>query len=91
MFFGDLQAENGEFYNLIVQEASDNGFSLYDINNLEYAILQLLSKPLSIHEIITKLQLYCEDDVLQHHYEEFKNLMLKSIKQLVLKKAIRPA
>jgi len=91
MFFGDLQAEKGEFYNLIVPEASDNGFSLYDVKDFEFVILQLLSEPLSIHEIITKLQVYCEDDVLQHHYEEYKNLMLFSIKQLVLKKAIRPA
>jgi len=89
-YYTDLQINKGRFFNLIIHEISDNGFSLYDIDELDNAILLLLSEPSSITEILMKMQTYFEDDVLQNHYETYKNLILTSIKQLVIKKAIQP-
>jgi hypothetical protein len=73
-----------------VPEASDNGFSLYDINEIDHAMLLLLSDPTSIGEILTKMQIYFEDEVLQNHYEAYENIIFTSIKQMVIKKAIQP-
>ena len=40
--------------------------------------------------LIDELQLPYSDDVLRNHYEVFENLIFSSIKQLVVKKAIKP-
>ena len=89
-YYRDLTIEEGEFVNLIVPEATDNRFSLYDINELEHAILLLLSEPLSINVILTKIQVYFEEDEIQNQYETYEDIVLGFIKQLVIKKAIRP-
>ena len=89
-YYSNMQVHKGDFLNLYIPEASDNGFSLYDINELDKEILFLLSEPLSISEVLIKMKIYFEDDVIQNHYEEYKKLIIGSIKQLVLKKAIHP-
>ena len=89
-YYFDLQLSEGQFFNLVVSESTDNGFSLYDINAIDYALLLLVSQPLSIKETLIKMQQYFEHDVLQNHYEMYKDLILTSIKQLVVHKAIRP-
>ena len=89
-YYTDLQIKSGRFFNLVVPEATDNGFSLYDIGETDHAILMLLTDPLSISEILTKMQICFEDDVLQNHYQAYENFMLTAIRQLVIKKAIHP-
>ena len=89
-YYDDLQIERGHFCNLVIPEATDNGFSLYDINEIEHSLLLLLSEQLSIKEIFIKMQQFFDDDVLQNHYEAYENVILTSIKQLVIIKAIRP-
>ena len=89
-YYSDLQISKDHFFNLVVREASDNGFSLYDADCLEYAILQFLSEPLSVNELLIKMQTYFEEDVLRNHYEAFTGLVFSSIKQLMVNKAIRP-
>ena len=89
-YYSDLRINKGEYYNLVVYEDSDNGFSLYDMDEIDYNLFQLLNEPLSVSELIEKMQVCFEDDVLQNHYEVFENLILSSIKQLVIKKAIQP-
>ena len=78
------------YFPLVVPEATDNGFSLYDINEIDHAILMLLTDPLSISEVLTKMQICFEDDVLQNHYQAYENFILTAIRQLVIKKAIHP-
>ena len=89
-YYSELQIEEGVFYNLVVPEATDNGFSLYDINELDHTIIAHLTEPLSINEILLKMQIYFDDDVLQNHYEAYKDVIISSIKALTLKKAIQP-
>ena len=90
LYYDDLKIDNGRFLNLVVHEASDNRFSLYDIDDIDQLILQSLSEPLSINELLIKMQVYFEDDIIQNHYEVFSQLILTAIKQLVIKKAIQP-
>ena len=89
-YYSNLQIGKGEYYNLVVYEDSDNGFSLYDMDEIDYSLFQFIDEPLSINELIDKMQIHFDDDVLQNHYEIFENLILTSIKQLVVKKAIQP-
>jgi len=89
-YYSDLQIESGQFYNLVVPEATDNGFSLYDINEIDNTLLQLLSEPMSISDVLIKMQDYFDDDILQNHSEVYQRLILTSIKELVIKKAIQP-
>ena len=90
-YYADLKVVKGEFHNLIVYENTDNGFSLYDINELDVAMLEILSKPRLIKELLIEMQDYFDEDVLQNHYGTFEKLMLDSIKQLVVEKAIKPS
>lgn len=89
-YYSNLQAAKGRFFNLLVPEATDNGFSLYDISELDATILQQLSEPISIHELLLRMQPCFDEDVLENHYEAFQNLILTSVKELVIKKAIMP-
>ena len=89
-YYSELQITKGKYFNLVVSEDTDNGFSLYDISEPDYAMLMLLSDPLSINEILLQMQDYFDGDVLKNHYAAYVNLMLTSIKQLVLYKAIQP-
>jgi len=89
-YYSELKINKGEYINLVVPENTDNGFSLYDIDKIDQIILLFLSEPLSISELMVKMQDYIEDEVLQNHYDVFKNLIFTSLKQLVVKKAIQP-
>lgn len=88
-YYSDLPIYKGCFFNLVVYEDSDNGFSLYDINELDHAMLLLLCEPLSIRETMIKMQVYFEDEVLQNHYKVYQDLIIKTLKRLVTKKAIQ--
>jgi hypothetical protein len=89
-YYSDLKITKGSYNNLVVPEASDNGFSLYDINEIDNTLLLLLSEPLSVNEILVKMQIYFDNDVLQIHYEIYQNFIFNAIKELTLKKAIHP-
>lgn len=89
-YYEVLQLERGEFYNLITPEISADGFTIQDLDEMEKIILEHLSKPLSIKELLTKMHIYAEEDIIMNHLEEYENLVIVMLKQLVLKKAIKP-
>ena len=89
-YYTNMQINKGHFQNLIVFEATDNGFSLYDINDEDYAILRLMSDPLSVNKILLKMHVYFEDDILQNHYDDYETYILSLLKKLVKIKAIQP-
>ena len=86
-----MQIKKGRFHNLIVFEATDNGFSLYDISEEDNTIIRFLSEPLSINDILLKMQVYFEDDILQNNYDDYENYILSSLKNLVKIKVLQPA
>jgi len=89
-YYRQLQNVTGEFSNLIIPEVSKNGFSLYDIDYLDYAVMNQLTEPLSVKELLLKMQDYFEDEVIQDHYDSFYEVILSCLKHLIEKKAIKP-
>lgn len=89
-YYEDLEVSSGSFFNLVVPEVSKNGFSLFDLDEMEKLILDNLSIPISINKLLIEMQGYAEDDVIQNHLDTFNNLIITMLKLLVVKKAIKP-
>jgi hypothetical protein len=89
-YYEELKLEPGNFYNLFVPEVFDAGFSLHDIDEMENIILDHLSCPLIVRELFSQMHQYVDEDVLQNNLTEYYSLLTVLIKQLVLKKAIKP-
>jgi hypothetical protein len=89
-YYETLTVEEGIFFNLVVPEIIGGKVLLYDIDELAKAVLELLSEPKKITDILNTLEQYFEDEVIQNHYEAFKKLIEKVIKQLIQYKAIQP-
>lgn len=89
-YYKNLQLKGGAYYNMVVPEAFDPGFSLYDIEELEVSLLNLISNPLTINELLIKAMDYFESEAVENSLEEINLLVLTLLKQLILKKAIQP-
>jgi hypothetical protein len=90
-YYENLELSKGLFFNLVVPEVYTKKYSLIDIDEFEKEILNQLSHPMSIKNLLLEMQLFVDDDVIQNHLNEFNNLVIEFIKQLVIKKVIRPA
>lgn len=89
-YYDVLELKPGEFYNLIIPEIYGDGFSLYDLDEIEKIILEQLSTPVSIKELFIKMHIYVEEDIIENHLEEYEQLIIIMLKQLVIKKAVKP-
>lgn len=90
-YYAGLELSDGRFFNLFIPEITKNEFSLFDIDEMDKIILERLSQPVSIKQLFSEMQSYVEEDVIQHHLMEYYEFLLTLIKQLVVKKAIKPA
>lgn len=84
------KVEKGQYHNLVVCELSELGFAVYDIDYVEKMILDLLTVPLTIGEVIKKLENSFEEDVIVNHYSDYQNYIIENIKHLVLYKVVKP-
>ena len=89
-YYENLELSEGHFFNLVIPEVYTKKYSLIDIDEIEKIILDHLTEPTSIENLLLKMQPYIDDDVIQNHLIEFNNLIIELIKQLVVKKAIKP-
>jgi len=89
-YYEQLQIQPGSYLNLIIPEVSENRFSIYDINELDKLLFDFLSEPLSIHELLIRMQVCFDDEVIQNHYSSYVSAVVACLKQLVIRKAIRP-
>jgi len=89
-YYEELQILQGEYLNLIIPELTDMGYVMIDIEDIDRTILEMLNEPTTIKEILKTMEQYMDDEVIQFHYNEFQKLILESIKQLILCKAIYP-
>ena len=89
-YYNELELSSGQFFNLVIPEVSVNRVSLFDIDETEKIILETLSEPLSIKTLLLKMQPYVEEEVIKNHLETYNNLLITLIKNLVVKKAIKP-
>lgn len=89
-YYEELAPIPGVFHNIIVIETYGDGFSLHDADELEKMILDNLEKPQSIKNLFESMLDYVEEIVINEHLEEYRKLIILMLKQLVLKKAIKP-
>ncbi len=89
-YYDVLELQPGEFYNLVVPEIFGDGFSVQDLDEMEKIILEHLSEPLLIKDLFSKMHVYVEEDIIKDHLGEYEHLIIVMLKQLVLKKAIKP-
>lgn len=89
-YYDELELSKGAFFNLVVLEVTRNNFSLFDIENFEKIILEILITPITINELLINMQAFADDDILDGHLDLFDNYIITLIKQLVIKKAIKP-
>jgi predicted methyltransferase len=86
----NIKLKSGKFLNLVVQEIDNNIISLYDIDEIEYRIYKLLKTKKSINYILYKCMKYFNEQVVNEYYKLYEELIITNIKQLIIKKAIRP-
>lgn len=89
-YYSELLLSRGQFFSLVIPEVSTNNFSLFDIDDFEKSILDHLTQPLSIKNLLLEMQIYVEDDVIKNNLETYNRLIIELLKQLVVKKAIKP-
>lgn len=90
IYYSNLQLNRGVMSNLFVPEATVIRFSLYDLEYFEKLVLDHLCQPMTIKKLLSVLQAYVEDDVIQNHIEVYNEYIIKIIRSLVLKKALKP-
>jgi hypothetical protein len=89
-FYETLQWEKGEYFTLVVPAAGEIMMNMYDIEDVEWHIIQKLTDgPLSVEKLMSELSALVEEDVIQNHWDAFVQMILAYLEQLILKKAIR--
>jgi len=89
-YYDELELAPGHFFNLVVPETTAQKISLFDIDESEKLLLDALNEPMAIKMLLLKMQSYAEDDILANHIETYNEFLIKVIKQLTIKKAIKP-
>ena len=89
-YYEELFIQPGNFYHLVIPEVYDDGFSLHDLDEMENIILSHLISPLKIDSLFKLMLQYVDDDIVENHLDEYQKLFIEMLKQLVLKKAIKP-
>lgn len=89
-YYGNIELVPEGFFNLIIPELIGSSYTLFDIDDLEKHILDHLIKPLLIKDLLIELQVYVDHDVVDNHIKEYNDLIIFLLKELVLKKAVKP-
>jgi len=89
-YYMDVKVTQGRYFNLIVPEVSNERFSMYDITEFEKVIIDILITPMSLNNLLQEMKCYFEDDVVHNNSDIYKKFILEIVKDLVLKKVIKP-
>lgn len=92
-YYDQIRLEKGTFFTLCVPELNQYGMVVWDIEEMENMILEMLAKngDQSFQELFNSLLDFTDDEVRQNHQNVFKDLVVASLEQLLLKKAVKPA
>lgn len=92
-YYDQIRLEKGTFFTLCVPELNQYGMVVWDIEEMENMILEILpnNRDQRFQELFNRLLDFTDDEVRQNHQKIFKDLVLASLEQLVLKKAVKPA
>ncbi len=91
-YYDQIRLDQGAFFTLCVPDLNQYGMIVWDMEEMENMILENLpgNGDLSLQELISLLLKYTDEEVRLHHQHIFKDLVLMSLQQLVLKKAVQP-
>ena len=89
-YYESFEISKGNFNSLIVPEVYTEKFSLYDLEDIDVIILQILTKPMPIKDLFIEIQEYFDADVIENYAQKVFDFLIVLLKQLVLKKAIMP-
>jgi hypothetical protein len=89
-YYESLEVVPGEFYSVVVPEFFIDQCSIYDQDEMEKIRLDKLSTALTLGEFVYEMKEYWDDDVLSEHFEHYVDLVIGDVKQLVIKKVVRP-
>lgn len=91
--FRDLSAnlQSGRYFNLIVSETSSRAISAFDIDEIDTLILSCLKTAKSIRRLVSDMEVYFENDVILGNKTLYRAMIINASRELVKKKAIKPA
>jgi len=91
-YYDQIRLEKGTFFTLCVPELNQYGMVVWDIEEMENMILEILANngAQSFKELFSRLLDFTDNEVRQNHQKIFQDLALASLEQLVLKKAVQP-
>lgn len=91
-YYDQISLEKGTFFTLCVPELNQYGMVVWDIEEMENMILEILANngAQSFKELFSRLLDFTDDEVRQNHQKIFQDLALASLEQLVLKKGVQP-
>lgn len=75
---------------LIIPECDQNGFSLVNIDKLEYLILDTLKVPTTIFNLLESIKLAFDPTDVMNSWNEIENLVLLRVKSGISNKIIKP-
>lgn len=74
---------------LVVPECDQTGYSLDTLDNLDCFLLNALSRPLKIQDLLSELETLFEEEDLKESRAEFLQLVFGRIKKAILNKSVR--
>ncbi len=77
----------GTFNNLLVPDI--NGMILYDIDELETALLNYAKKKTNILDIFKRMEELFDEEVISQYYEQYKRYIENMLSSLIVKRALR--
>jgi len=76
-------------YTVVIPECDKTGFSLYNIDELDILMLEVLKKPVTIKQLFNVLKSSFDDEDLDNSIQEFEQLIFMRIKKGLENKAFR--
>ena len=76
-------------YTLVTPECDREGFSITTVDSLDIILLEILKETKTIHELLTELKAYFDEDELNKSQIEFEALIFGRIKMGIHVKSIR--
>lgn len=89
-YYNKIKVSEGLFFNLVVTELINLKFLLHDIDVLGKTVLELLSEPRNINDLMAAMPQYFEENVILYNSDALREYLIKIISQLFLFKAIKP-
>lgn len=89
-YYNEFYFTEGQFYNLIVPEVYGGGLSFFDLDEVEKLMMDNLTNPVSIRDLVYKMREYVGIEVVNEYLSIYEKLLISLLKDLVSKKVVMP-